>query len=55
MNKEDFPIFENNPKLIYLNSAATSQKPKDVIVSVKTYYENYNSNVHRGLDTLSLK
>jgi len=54
--RKDFPILErsiNGKKLIYLDNAATSQKPKQVIEAVKEYYEKYNANVHRGLHTLS--
>lgn len=47
--KKDFPIFQKNKSLVYLDSAATSQKPKDVIDSIKDFYENYNANVRRGL------
>ena len=53
--KKDFPIFENNPDLIYLDSAATTQKPKQVINAVKEFYEKYNANIHRGLYDLSEK
>ncbi|MCT4617515.1 MAG: cysteine desulfurase [Candidatus Gracilibacteria bacterium] len=46
--KSDFPIFENNPGLIFMDSTATSQKPKQVIDAISSYYSNYNSNIHRG-------
>ncbi|MBZ0186629.1 MAG: cysteine desulfurase [Candidatus Obscuribacterales bacterium] len=52
----DFPILEriiDGNRLIYLDNAATSQKPRVVIESLKDYYERYNSNIHRGLHTLS--
>lgn len=52
-NKQDFPIFDNNPSLIYLDSAATTQKPHCVIDAVSQYYENNNANVHRGVYALS--
>jgi cysteine desulfurase/selenocysteine lyase len=45
--KSDFPIFENNPGLIFMDSTATSQKPKQVIDAISSYYSNYNSNIHR--------
>lgn len=45
----DFPIFKNNPGMVYLDSAATSQRPKAVIDAVSGFYETYNSNVARGL------
>ncbi len=51
--KHDFPIFDNNPSLIYLDSAATTQKPRCVIDAVSQYYENNNANVHRGVYALS--
>ena len=54
-SKKDFPIFRNNPSLVYLDSAATSQKPAIVIDAIKEYYENYNANVHRGLYPLAEK
>mgnify|MGYP001594954328 CR=1 FL=1 len=49
---KDFPIFKrkiNEHNFIYLDSAATSQKPIQVINSIKEYYEKFNSNVHRGV------
>ena len=53
MYKNLFPIFEKNPALVYLDSAATTQKPKIVIDKEKEFYENKNSNIHRGLYSLS--
>jgi cysteine desulfurase / selenocysteine lyase len=53
--KNNFPIFNKLKNLVYLDSAATSQKPKEVIDSVKEFYTRYNSNIHRGLYTLSQK
>ncbi|WP_414715622.1 cysteine desulfurase [Staphylococcus intermedius] len=52
---KDFPILEqqvNGKRLAYLDSTATSQKPKQVIDALTDYYERYNSNVHRGVHTL---
>ena len=46
--KRDFPIFKNQ-KLVYLDSAATSQKPQIVLDAMQDYYKQYNSNVRRGL------
>ena len=46
--KIDFPIFKNNPNLVYLDAAATAQKPLPVIRTVSKYYESYNANVHRS-------
>ena len=54
--REDFPILKrkiNGKPLIYFDNAATSQKPQYVIDSIDNYYKNLNSNVHRGVHTLS--
>lgn len=51
--KKDFPIFTNRPGLIYLDSAATTQKPKSVIDAVQSFYVNYNSSIHRSVYDLS--
>ncbi|HLD05420.1 MAG TPA: cysteine desulfurase [Candidatus Nanoarchaeia archaeon] len=54
--RKDFPILKikvHGKPLIYLDNAATSQKPKTVIDAISTYYKENNSNVHRGLHTLS--
>ena len=54
--KNNFPIFKrkiNGKDLVYLDSAATSQKPEIVIASVKEFYENHNANINRGVHTLS--
>lgn len=54
--KNDFPVFKrrvNGKPLIYLDNAATSQKPESVINSIDNYYRNHNSNIHRGVHTLS--
>lgn len=51
--KQQFPIFKNNPNLIYFDNAATTQKPKRVIDSITKFYESYNANVHRGLYPIS--
>ncbi|MEK6949554.1 MAG: aminotransferase class V-fold PLP-dependent enzyme, partial [Nanoarchaeota archaeon] len=53
--RKDFPILSvkvHGKPLIYLDNAATSQKPKSVIDAVKDYYENYNANIHRSIHTL---
>lgn len=55
MNKADFKIFENQPNLIYLDNAATTQKPQIVIDSMLDFYQNSNANVHRGIYALSEK
>jgi cysteine desulfurase/selenocysteine lyase len=54
--REDFPILKrkiNNYPLIYFDSAATSQKPRQVIEAIKEFYEKHNANVHRAVHTLS--
>ena len=56
--KENFPILDqkiNGKNLVYLDSAATTQKPKEVIDSLNKYYKENNSNIHRGVHTLSQK
>lgn len=53
--KKDFPIFQNNPGLVYLDSTATSQKPQVVIDKLMEYYENYNANIYRGVYDISEK
>lgn len=58
ITKPDFPILKqevNGSKLVYLDNAATSQKPQFVIDAVREYYEAYNSNVHRGIHFLSAR
>ncbi len=54
--KSDFPIFSkmiNGKPLIYLDSAATTQKPQQVLDAIISYYTTTNANVHRGLYTIS--
>ena len=54
--KSDFPTLNqkiNGNDLVYLDNAATTQKPKSVINSVNEYYKKTNSNIHRGVHTLS--
>lgn len=54
----DFPILHqevNGHPLVYLDNAATSQKPQVVLDAIQNYYQTYNSNVHRGIHTLSAK
>lgn len=53
--KKDFPIMErvvNGVKIVYLDSGATAQKPKQVLEAERIYYEQHNANVHRGAHTL---
>lgn len=54
--QRDFPIFTrtvHGRRLIYLDNAATTQKPRSVIEAITRYYETYNANVHRAVHTLS--
>ena len=54
--REDFPILKrkvNGKLLIYLDNAATSQTPQQVIDVIVDYYSNYNANIHRGVHTIS--
>ena len=54
--RQQFPILNrklNGNKLVYLDNGATTQKPKSVIEDISNYYENVNSNVHRGVHFLS--
>jgi cysteine desulfurase / selenocysteine lyase len=56
--RELFPILNqevNGSPLVYLDSAATSQKPVQVIEALDKYYREYNSNVHRGVHTLGTR
>ncbi len=51
-----FPVLNrevNNQLLVYLDNAATSQKPQVVIDALNDYYSNYNANIHRGIHTLA--
>ena len=53
--RKDFPILErkvHGVPLVYLDNAATSQKPRQVIDTLVHYYENYNANIHRAVHTL---
>lgn len=54
--RKQFPILArtvNNKPLIYFDNGATTQKPQEVIQSLVDYYSNYNSNIHRGVHSLS--
>ena len=56
--RKDFPILDrqvNGVPLVYLDNAATSQKPRAVIQALSDYYERYNANVHRGAHTLAIE
>jgi cysteine desulfurase/selenocysteine lyase len=54
--RKDFPILQrqvHGKPLVYLDNAATTQKPRQVIQALVDYYENYNANIHRGLHKLA--
>lgn len=54
--KQDFPILDqvvNDEPLVYLDNAATTQKPRQVLERLQSYYEQDNANVHRGVHTLA--
>jgi cysteine desulfurase / selenocysteine lyase len=53
--RADFPLLVNNPDLHYLDSAATSQKPKVVLDALRDFYETANANPHRGAYSLSVR
>ena len=53
--KKDFPIFKNIPDLVYLDSTATSLKPKAVVDKLVEYYSNYSANIFRGVYKISEK
>src|SRR5688500_14590384 len=56
--RKDFPILERRigeQRLVYLDDAATSQKPRSVLGAVARYYEQHNANIHRGVHTLSVE
>jgi len=56
--RDDFPILKRKVKgkrLVYLDNAATTQKPRKVIDALVDYYERYNANAHRSLHTLGIE
>jgi len=53
--RTDFPLLVNNPGLHYLDSAATSQKPRVVLDALRDFYETANANPHRGAYALSVR
>src|SRR5688572_24281012 len=56
--RDEFPILHqkvNGSPLIYFDNAATTQKPRCVIDALTNYYQQYNSNIHRGIHTLAEK
>ncbi len=55
-SKKEFPIFErkvHGKPLVYLDNASTTQKPRSVIAAISDFYAQHNSNIHRGIHTLS--
>ena len=55
ITKKDFPLLKSNEQIIYLDHAATTQKPIQVLKKIDEYYRNFNANVHRGAHQLSAK
>ena len=53
--RSDFPLLAGNPELCYLDTAATSQKPRAVLDAMQAYYEQDNANPHRGAYELSVR
>ncbi|HET7372416.1 MAG TPA: aminotransferase class V-fold PLP-dependent enzyme, partial [Gemmatimonadaceae bacterium] len=55
VDRGDFPLLASNPELHYLDSAATSQKPRAVLDAMMYYYTHDNANPHRGAYALSAR
>jgi len=53
--KKDFPLLNQNPDLVYLDTAASSQTPRQVIDSMDNHYKSARANIHRGIHDLSQK
>jgi cysteine desulfurase/selenocysteine lyase len=53
--RSDFPLLAASPRLAYLDSAATTQKPRAVLDAIRDFYENDNANPHRGAYALSVR
>ena len=55
--RKDFPVLNrrvrDDKQLVYLDNAATTQKPNQVIDAISDYYRNYNSNIHRAVHALA--
>ena len=51
--RKQFPIFQHHPTLVYLDSAATTQKPNQVIDGITNFYQKENANIHRGIYDLA--
>lgn len=54
LKRTNFPFFEKNPNLVYLDGAATSQKPKFILDEIVAWYTNSNANIGRGLYDLAI-
>jgi cysteine desulfurase / selenocysteine lyase len=55
MFRHDFPIFTTHPGLVYLDSASSAQKPKQVIDAISRYFATDYANIHRGAYDLSME
>jgi len=55
VDRQDFPLLAANPELHYLDSAATTQKPRAVLDAIVEYYSRDNANPHRGAYALSAR
>lgn len=53
--RSDFPIYDSHPDLVYLDSGATSLKPRTVIEKLLEYYSSYSANIHRGVYAIAEK
>src|SRR5512142_780454 len=53
--RREFPIFDNNPGLVFLDSGASAQKPRQVIDGIAEFYRSDYANVHRGVYALSAR
>ena len=51
--RKDFPIYQNNKDMVYLDNAATVLKPKKVLDKMNEYYTHFGVNIHRGVYKLS--
>ena len=53
--RKEFPIFDSNPGLVFLDSGASAQKPRQVIDGIADFYRTEYANVHRGVYRLSAR
>lgn len=51
--RQEFPVFRHFPDLVYLDNASTTQKPQAVLEAERSFYEQHNANVHRGIYRLA--